>query len=78
MLGAIRSKFSNIPIPGSEITLDGGDLRSEAAAERETLITELKEMLEATSKRALMEAKKEESEFLEETLNRVPRPIYIG
>ena len=25
-----------------------------------------------------MEAKKEESEFLEETLNRVPRPIYIG
>ena len=78
MLGAIRSKFSNIPIPGSEITLDGGDLRSEAAAERETLITELKEMLEATSRRALMEAKKEESEFLEETLNRVPRPIFIG
>ena len=59
MLGAIRSKFSNIPIPGSEITLDGGDLRSEASAERETLITELKEMLEATSRRALMEAKKE-------------------
>ena len=78
MLGAIRSKFSNIPIPGSEITLDGGDLRSEASAERETLITELKEMLEATSRRALMEAKKEESEFLEETLNRVPRPIFIG
>jgi hypothetical protein len=35
-------------------------------------------MLEATSKRALLEAKKDETEFLESTLNRVPMPIYIG
>ena len=78
MLGAIRAKFSSIPIPGADVTLDGSDLRSEASAEKETLLTELKDMLESTSRRALMEAKKEESEFLEETLNRVPRPIYIG
>jgi len=38
----------------------------------------LTEMLESTSRRALMEARKEESEYLEETLNRVPRPIFIG
>ena len=78
MLGAVRAKFSSIPIPGADVTLDGADLRSEASAEKENLLSELKEMLEATSRRALMEAKKEESEYLEETLNRVPRPIFIG
>jgi len=78
MLGAIRAKFSSIPIPGADVTLDGADLRNEASAEKETLLTELKEMLESTSRRALMEARKEESEYLEETLNRVPRPIFIG
>ena len=78
MLGAVRAKFSSIPIPGADVTLDGADLRSEAAAEKENLLTEIKEMLEATSRRALMEAKRDESEFLESTLNRIPRPIYIG
>ena len=78
MLGAVRAKFSSIPIPGADVTLDGADLRSEAAAEKENLLTELKEMLESTSRRALMEAKRDESEFLESTLNRIPRPIYIG
>ena len=78
MLGAVRAKFSSIPIPGADVTLDGSDLRNEASAEKETLMTQLTEMLESTSRRALMEARKEESEYLEETLNRVPRPIYIG
>ena len=78
MLGAVRAKFSAIPIPGADVTLDGSDLRNEAAAEKETLMTQLTEMLDSTSRRALMEARKEESEYLEETLNRVPRPIFIG
>lgn len=78
MLGAVRAKFSSIPIPGADVTLDGADLRSEAAAEKENLLTEIKEMLEATSRRALMEAKKDEAEFLESTLTRIPRSIYIG
>ena len=78
MLGAVRAKFSSIPIPGADVTLDGADLRSEAAAEKENLLTELKEMLEATSRKALMEAKKDEAEFLESTLTRIPRSIYIG
>ena len=73
-----RSKFSSIPIPGAEVTLDGSDLKTQAATEKEQLITQIKEMLEATSRRSLLEAKKDETEFLESTLNRVPMPIYIG
>jgi hypothetical protein len=78
MLGAVRAKFSAIPIPGADVTLDGADLRGEASTEKENLLTELKETLEATSRRALMEAKANEAEFLESTLNRIPRAIYIG
>jgi hypothetical protein len=78
MLGAVRAKFSSVPIPNSEITLDGADLRSEAASEKEILISELRENLEATSRKALLQAQQEESEAMEQTLNRVPRAIYIG
>jgi len=78
MLGAVRAKFSSVPIPNSEITLDGADLRSEASAEKEILISELRENLEATSRKALLQAQQEESEAMELTLNRVPKAIYIG
>ena len=78
MLGAVRAKFSSVPIPNSEITLDGADLRSEASTEKEILISELRENLEATSRKALLQAQQEESEAMEQTLNRVPRAIYIG
>lgn len=78
MLGAVRAKFSSIPIPGADITLDGSDLRSEAATEKEILTTELRENLEATSRKALLQAQQEESEAMETTLNKVPRAIYIG
>jgi len=78
LLGIIRGKFGTIPIPNSDTTLDGDTLRSEAAAEKELLITQLREMLEQTSRRALLEADKDEAEFLQEKLNKVPYPIYIG
>ena len=78
LLGIIRSKYGTIPIPNAETTLDGETLRSEAAAEKEGLITELRETLEGTSRIAMLEADKDEAEFLQEKLNKVPYPIYIG
>ena len=78
LLGMIRSKYSSLPIPNAETTLDGDTLRTEAATEKEVLITQLREMLEQTSRRALLEADKDEAEFLNEKLAKVPYPIYIG
>jgi hypothetical protein len=78
LLGIIRSKYGTIPIPNSETTLDGDTLRQEAATEKEQLITELREMLEQTSRKALLEADKDEAEFLQEKLQKIPYPIYIG
>ena len=78
LLGTIRSKYSSLPIPGAETTLDGDTLRTEAATEKETLVTQLREMLDQMSRKALLEADKDEAEFLNEKLNKVPIPIFIG
>ncbi len=78
LLGIIRSKYGSIPIPNADTTLDGDTLRTEAAAEKEVLITQFREMLEQTSSKALLEADKDEAEFLQEKLQKVPYPIYIG
>ena len=78
LLGAVRSKYGSIPIPNSEVTLDGSTLKSEAATEKEYLITQLRETLEATSRQRQLEMKREESENLQQSLNRVPLKIYIG
>ena len=78
ILGNVRSKFGSIPIPGSEFSLDGETLRAEAASDKELLITELRETLEQTSRRVLMESDSEESMRLQEKLNKVPLNIYVG
>ena len=74
----IRQKYSTIPIPGGEVTLDGSELRSEAASEKESLITQLRENLEATSRKAQMEAKADETEKMTVIMKTVPLLIYIG
>jgi len=49
MLGSVRGKYQSLPIPGSETTLDYTRLLSEAAAEKESLIVQLREDIEATT-----------------------------
>ena len=78
LLGTIRSKYASLPIPGAETTLDGDTLRTEASTEKEILVTQLREMLDQTSRKALLEADKDEAEYLQEKLAKVPYPIYIG
>ena len=78
LLGIIRSKYGNIPIPNAEVSMDGETLRAEATAEKEQLIEQLRENLEQTSRKALLEAQKDESDFQQDTLRKVPYPIYIG
>ena len=78
LLGIVRSKYGTIPIPNSEVSLVGDTLRAEAAAEKEQLVEQLRENLEQTSRKALMEAQRDESESQQETLKKVPYPLYIG
>jgi hypothetical protein len=77
-LGNVRSKYGTIPIPGETITLDGATLRTEAQAEKEKLILELRETLAEVSRTRQLEKQNQEADFLNSTLSKVPLPIYVG
>jgi hypothetical protein len=78
LLGAIREKYSTIPIPNAEVSLDGAALRSEAQNEKETLMTQLRENLEELSRKNQFEIKSSEATFHQEMLQKVPLLIYVG
>jgi hypothetical protein len=78
MLGYVRGKYSNIPIPGSEITLNQSDLISAATSEKQALIERLRTYLDSTSRKSLLEKKAAESEAQRQTITNIPMVIYIG
>jgi len=78
MLGYVRGKYSGIPIPNAEVTLNGSDLISAGQTEKEGLITELKEILDTMSRQAQLERKQAESDSLQQQMNKIPLKIYIG
>lgn len=78
ILGCVRSKVQVIPVAGGDITLDGGELRQEAQAEKEKLITDLREMLTQAGRFNQVEKQSLMAEQLQETLKRIPTFIYIG
>jgi hypothetical protein len=78
MLGYIRGKYSTVPIPNSEVTLNQQDLLSAASAEKEALITRLRDYLDSTSRQALLERKSAESTARNTELLQVPMTIFIG
>jgi hypothetical protein len=78
LLGAIREKYSSIPIPDAEISLDGAALRAEAQVEKDMLVTQLRENLEEMSRKNVMENKTHESNHHQEMLRKVPLKIYVG
>ena len=77
MLASIRGKYSTVPIPGSEVTTNAEALRSEAANEKQALIEELKLMLDESSRAKYMERESQIAQNTQDTLNKVPYPIYI-
>lgn len=78
VLGNIRNKYGSIPIPGAEITLNGADLISQAQTEKDVLIQQIRENLEAVSRQAQLQKMTEEADNLQAQLSKIPLKIYIG
>lgn len=78
LLAYVRGKYQTVPVPGSEATLNQADLLADARTEKEALLTNLREMLDQTSRQAQLERKASESDNLKKTLGDVPMTIYIG
>lgn len=77
MLGYVRKKYSAIPIPGAEVTLNGDDLLADARTEKAALLEQLRGTLEETSRKTQLEKQALEADSIQKTLNNVPLLIYI-
>jgi len=77
-LGLIRGKYSTVPIPGAETTLNQADLLSKGKESQLALIEKLRLDLDEASRRMQLIRKSEENESMQKVLSNIPIPIYIG
>ena len=78
LLGYIRGKYSQVPVPGAEVTLNQADLISAANAEKAALIEKLRTDLDENSRKMQLQRKAEEANAMKSTLDQVPLPIWIA
>lgn len=80
LLGQVRSKFSQVPIPDSELTLNGDALISQGREDKDKLKTELKELLEALTYDKLIAMEADKADNLMRQLKHIPvyKPIFMG
>jgi hypothetical protein len=78
MLGYVRGKYTTVPIPGAEVTLNQQDLLASATANKTALIERLRAYFDETSRQALLERRKNESDHAQSELNKTPMTIFIG
>jgi hypothetical protein len=78
ILGYVRGKYTQVPIPNKEITLNQSDLISAATTEKAALLERLRLYLDETSKQKLLERKSLESDFRIKEIGYSPMTIFIG
>tara|TARA_Y100000310_G_C20605074_1_gene775078 strand:+ start:59 stop:1327 length:1269 start_codon:yes stop_codon:yes gene_type:complete len=78
MLGQIRGKFAQIPIPGESVTLNASDLLSQAKEEQKSLRDELKAILDDLTYNKVAESDSALQDAAEKVLANVPAGIYVG
>ena len=77
LLGLVRNKYSTVPIPGAEVTLNGADLIAQGREDKANLLTELKELLQAMTRQGQLEQEQAIATAMNYQLSKVPLSIYI-
>ena len=77
MLAYVRGKYGTIPIPGAEVTLNQSDLIADARSEKIALLEQLRGTLEDSSRTKQLEKRSMDENFVNQTLQQVPLPLYI-
>jgi len=78
MLGQVRSKFAQIPIPGDNVTLNGDKLLTEGKEEQKELREELKTQLAEMTYAKLGEDGAKMMEDANKTQIFIPMSIFVG
>ena len=74
LLGLVRSKFKTIPIPNTDIQLDGDNLISQGREDKKELLDKLREMLESLTYDKLVETNATKAENVQKHLRTIPIP----
>jgi hypothetical protein len=77
ILGYVRGKYSTVPIPGSEVTLNQQDLLTDARQTKESLLAQLRDTLSVTGRQAQLEKQAANADNLNKTLANVPMGFYV-
>ena len=78
ILGYVRGKYTTVPIPGAEVTLNQADLLTSSTADKNALIDRLRAYFDDTSRQKLLERRQAESVARNSELEQVPMTIFIG
>ena len=78
ILGQVRGKFSTVPIPGESVTLNAGDLLSQAKAEQDMLRQELKETLDQLTYAEMAATDSTLQDSTGKVLQNIPAGIFVG
>ena len=78
ILGYVRGKYTSVPIPGAEVTLNQADLLTSATSDKNALVDRLRAYFDDTSRQKLLERKQAESTAMQSELDRVPMTIFVG
>lgn len=78
MLGQIRGKFTQIPIPGESVTLNHSELLAQAKEEQQQLRDKLREMLNEVEYKELVKYDAETTDAVATTFKGSPLPIFVG
>ena len=78
MLGQVRGKFANIPIPGESISLNASDLLSQAKQEQDLLREELKKVLDELTYAKLLEQDAADLDNTQKVQQKIPYTIFVG
>jgi len=74
LLGQVRSKFTNVPVPGADLQLNGKELVTQGREDQKDLKTQIKEMLETMTYDKLMELAATRADFINKQLRFIPMP----
>ena len=78
LLGLIRGKYTQVPVPGSEVTLNGADLISKGQNMQSALKERLRQELDDMTRQSQLERKASEAQSESDTLTKIPLLVYLG
>jgi hypothetical protein len=75
LLGLVRSKFSQVPIPGNSLQLNGSELVTQGREDQANLKEEMNTLLESLTYEKMLEGDANKAESLQRLLKTIPIPM---